>query len=253
MWPAAQLGDPLLIADLKTSSIEDMQVPLYQAKAEFFRMLGHPVRIRVLELLGEGPRQVRELLDDIGGEASSLSQLAFAATRDAVLYRPMAIIVEVPPDAPRQAAATRVVLGPTVTRGRLACLTIAAMLTLLFLMLSDELPLLLMAAVVTPFLIVSVVMRPILVRSTLRANAKTLSRTCRMQLTDQGLDSTGEDSSSSYRWSAFTHAYELPGQVVLMLNNLLYLRIPTHGLADDDRAQLRGWLAQANIPLTQKH
>ena len=51
-----------------------MQVPLYQAKAEFFRMLGHPVRIRVLELLGEGPRQVRELLDDIGGEASSLSQ-----------------------------------------------------------------------------------------------------------------------------------------------------------------------------------
>jgi len=27
-----------------------MPVPLYQAKAEFFRMLGHPVRIRVLEL-----------------------------------------------------------------------------------------------------------------------------------------------------------------------------------------------------------
>ncbi|MEW2033772.1 transcriptional regulator, partial [Streptomyces roseifaciens] len=30
-------------------------VPLYQAKAEFFRMLGHPVRIRVLELLQDGP------------------------------------------------------------------------------------------------------------------------------------------------------------------------------------------------------
>ena len=28
-----------------------MPVPLYQAKAQFFRMLGHPVRIRVLELL----------------------------------------------------------------------------------------------------------------------------------------------------------------------------------------------------------
>jgi ArsR family transcriptional regulator len=51
-----------------------MQVPLYQAKAEFFRMLGHPVRIRVLELLGERPRQVRELLDDVGVEASNLSQ-----------------------------------------------------------------------------------------------------------------------------------------------------------------------------------
>ncbi|WP_205325462.1 helix-turn-helix transcriptional regulator [Glycomyces sp. YM15] len=51
-----------------------MAVPLYQAKAEFFRMLGHPVRIRVLELLGEGPKQVRELLAATGVEASSLSQ-----------------------------------------------------------------------------------------------------------------------------------------------------------------------------------
>jgi ArsR family transcriptional regulator, arsenate/arsenite/antimonite-responsive transcriptional repressor len=49
-------------------------VPLYQAKAEFFRMLGHPVRIRVLELLGEGPKPVRALLDEIEIEPSSLSQ-----------------------------------------------------------------------------------------------------------------------------------------------------------------------------------
>jgi ArsR family transcriptional regulator len=49
-------------------------VPLYQAKAEFFRTLGHPVRIRVLELLCEGPKQVRELLAAIDIEASSLSQ-----------------------------------------------------------------------------------------------------------------------------------------------------------------------------------
>jgi ArsR family transcriptional regulator, arsenate/arsenite/antimonite-responsive transcriptional repressor len=34
-------------------------VPLYQLKAEFFRTLGHPVRIRVLELLGDGPRAGR--------------------------------------------------------------------------------------------------------------------------------------------------------------------------------------------------
>lgn len=51
-----------------------MQVPLYQAKAAFFRMLGHPVRIRILELLGEGPQPVRALLDDTGIEASNLSQ-----------------------------------------------------------------------------------------------------------------------------------------------------------------------------------
>jgi len=49
-------------------------VPLYQTKAEFFRTLGHPVRIRVLELLGDGPRAVRDLLADIDVEASSLSQ-----------------------------------------------------------------------------------------------------------------------------------------------------------------------------------
>jgi ArsR family transcriptional regulator len=49
-------------------------VPLYQAKAEFFRTLGHPVRIRVLELLGDGPMVVRDLLANIDIEASSLSQ-----------------------------------------------------------------------------------------------------------------------------------------------------------------------------------
>ncbi|WP_053748719.1 ArsR/SmtB family transcription factor [Streptomyces sp. MMG1533] len=51
-----------------------MSVPLYQAKAEFFRMLGHPVRIRVLELLQDGPMSVRELLAAIEVEPSSLSQ-----------------------------------------------------------------------------------------------------------------------------------------------------------------------------------
>ncbi|WP_395293753.1 ArsR/SmtB family transcription factor [Kitasatospora hibisci] len=51
-----------------------MAVPLYQAKAEFFRTLGHPVRIRVLELLQDGPLPVRELLAAIEVEPSNLSQ-----------------------------------------------------------------------------------------------------------------------------------------------------------------------------------
>lgn len=51
-----------------------MPVPLYQAKAEFFRTLGHPVRIRVLELLQGGPLPVRDLLAEIEIEASNLSQ-----------------------------------------------------------------------------------------------------------------------------------------------------------------------------------
>ena len=51
-----------------------MGVPLYQAKAEFFRTLGHPARIRVLELLSEGDRTVHDLLGSIQIEPSNLSQ-----------------------------------------------------------------------------------------------------------------------------------------------------------------------------------
>lgn len=51
-----------------------MIVPLHQAKAELFRTLGHPVRIRVLELLLDGSRPVHELLAEIDIEPSSLSQ-----------------------------------------------------------------------------------------------------------------------------------------------------------------------------------
>ncbi|BBX22091.1 transcriptional regulator [Mycolicibacter terrae] len=47
---------------------------LHQVKAEFFKTLGHPARIRVLELLAEGDRTVGELLPEIGLEASNLSQ-----------------------------------------------------------------------------------------------------------------------------------------------------------------------------------
>jgi ArsR family transcriptional regulator len=49
-------------------------VPIYRAKADLFRTLGHPVRIRVLELLQDGPKVVRELLEDLEIESSSLSQ-----------------------------------------------------------------------------------------------------------------------------------------------------------------------------------
>ena len=51
-----------------------MGVPLYQAKAEFFKTLGHPVRIRILELLCERDHAVHELRDHIAVEPSNLSQ-----------------------------------------------------------------------------------------------------------------------------------------------------------------------------------
>ncbi|GHH62965.1 MULTISPECIES: ArsR/SmtB family transcription factor [Streptomyces] len=62
-----------------------MQVPLYQAKAEFFRMLGHPVRIRVLELLQNGPVSVRDLLSEIEIEPSSLSQQLAVLRRSGIV------------------------------------------------------------------------------------------------------------------------------------------------------------------------
>jgi ArsR family transcriptional regulator len=49
-------------------------VPLYQAKAEFFRTLGHPARIRILELLCERDHAVHEMLEQIEIEPSNLSQ-----------------------------------------------------------------------------------------------------------------------------------------------------------------------------------
>ncbi len=48
--------------------------PLYQAKAEFFKTLGHPARIRVLELLSERERVVGGMLPEVGIEATNLSQ-----------------------------------------------------------------------------------------------------------------------------------------------------------------------------------
>lgn len=51
-----------------------MAVPLYQAKADLLRVLGHPARLRVLELLGAGDLAAGELLAEIPIEAGSLSQ-----------------------------------------------------------------------------------------------------------------------------------------------------------------------------------
>jgi ArsR family transcriptional regulator len=48
--------------------------PIYQVKAEFFKTLAHPARIRVLELLRDGDRTVGDLIPEVGIEASHLSQ-----------------------------------------------------------------------------------------------------------------------------------------------------------------------------------
>jgi ArsR family transcriptional regulator len=47
---------------------------LAQFKADFFKALGHPLRIRILELLCEGDKNVNELQLLIGSEGSAVSQ-----------------------------------------------------------------------------------------------------------------------------------------------------------------------------------
>ncbi|BDZ47462.1 ArsR/SmtB family transcription factor [Naasia aerilata] len=53
----------------------DLRGPLYEVKANLFRGLAHPVRIRVLELLSATPQvSVGDMLEATGLEASHLSQ-----------------------------------------------------------------------------------------------------------------------------------------------------------------------------------
>lgn len=50
--------------------------PLYEIKANLFKSLAHPARIRILEILsiGGGPTPVSEILAETGIEATLLSQ-----------------------------------------------------------------------------------------------------------------------------------------------------------------------------------
>lgn len=47
---------------------------LRQFKAEFFKALAHPLRIRILELLRGGPLSVTQIVDATGAPGSSVSQ-----------------------------------------------------------------------------------------------------------------------------------------------------------------------------------
>lgn len=51
-----------------------MNSNIQQFKAEFFKALAHPMRIRILELLSEGEKNVNELQAILGSEGSAVSQ-----------------------------------------------------------------------------------------------------------------------------------------------------------------------------------
>jgi ArsR family transcriptional regulator len=48
--------------------------PVFQLKAEMFKALAHPARVRALEVLAEGERSVGDLQPDVGLEPAHLSQ-----------------------------------------------------------------------------------------------------------------------------------------------------------------------------------
>ena len=51
-----------------------MSESIQQIKAEFFKALAHPARIRILEVLTERESSVSELIPEVGLESSHLSQ-----------------------------------------------------------------------------------------------------------------------------------------------------------------------------------
>lgn len=59
--------------------------PIYRLKAEFFRMLGHPARVRILELLRDGEQSVGELQAALGLDSSGTSQHLTAMRRIGLL------------------------------------------------------------------------------------------------------------------------------------------------------------------------
>jgi DNA-binding transcriptional ArsR family regulator len=59
--------------------------PVYVVKAQLFRVLGHPVRIRILELLSEGERTVGDLQAQLRLDSSGTSQHLAALRQQGVL------------------------------------------------------------------------------------------------------------------------------------------------------------------------
>ncbi|OKL37712.1 ArsR/SmtB family transcription factor [Domibacillus mangrovi] len=51
-----------------------MNLNMQQFKADFFKALAHPLRIKILELLAEGEKSVNELQSLAGSEGSAVSQ-----------------------------------------------------------------------------------------------------------------------------------------------------------------------------------
>jgi ArsR family transcriptional regulator len=59
--------------------------PIHRVKAEFFRTLGHPARVRVIGLLRDGEKTVGQLQAELGIDSSGASQHLAAMRRAGIL------------------------------------------------------------------------------------------------------------------------------------------------------------------------
>lgn len=59
--------------------------PIDVARADFLRVLGHPVRVRIIELLRDGERSVGDLQAQLGLDSSGTSQHLGVLRRQGVL------------------------------------------------------------------------------------------------------------------------------------------------------------------------
>jgi ArsR family transcriptional regulator len=59
--------------------------PIYEIKAQYFKTLGHPARIRILEVLRDGEQSVGQLRPHVGIESSHLSQQLGALRRAGIV------------------------------------------------------------------------------------------------------------------------------------------------------------------------
>ncbi|MBK5230280.1 MAG: winged helix-turn-helix transcriptional regulator [Thermoleophilia bacterium] len=62
-----------------------MTTPIHRVKAEFFKAIGHPARVRILEELGDGERSVGDLQAAIELDSSGTSQHLAAMRRQGIL------------------------------------------------------------------------------------------------------------------------------------------------------------------------
>src|SRR6476659_5158443 len=61
--------------------MSDRRHPIHEVKATLFRVLGHPARVRILELLRDGERSVGALQTELGIDSGGTSQHLAALRR----------------------------------------------------------------------------------------------------------------------------------------------------------------------------